>query len=52
MKNFWLQFAITEGSAVASAFLASNTTMSPQLKKALEDLIAAGQEVTLALHKG
>jgi hypothetical protein len=46
-KNFWLQFAVQEGISVAAAFVNSSSLTATQ-KKALEDFIAAGQNVAAA----
>ena len=46
-SNFWLKFAVAEALAVAQAFLSVSTLTDAQ-KKALNDLIAAGQEVDLS----
>lgn len=48
MQNFWLQFAIAEAVAVASAYVASSPNLTPAQKKALEDLVVAGQDVANA----
>jgi len=47
MKNFWLNFAISEAVSVASIFVNSSNLTSEQ-KKALEDFILAGQAVSTA----
>lgn len=52
MKNFWLNFIIAESISVVAAFLASNTTIKPETKKALEDFITAGHNLVTALQHG
>jgi hypothetical protein len=47
MKNFWLHFAIQEATSIASLFV-NSLSLKPEQKKALEDFIAAGQNVTTA----
>lgn len=42
-KNFWLKFAISEALAVAQAAVMA-TNLTDAQKKALQDLITAGQE--------
>lgn len=48
MTNFWLQFAISEATAVATAVVASDTSLTPAQKTALEALITAGAQVSAA----
>jgi hypothetical protein len=46
--NFWLQFAVAEGGAVAAAYIASNPNLSAAQKTALEAVVAATAQVSLA----
>lgn len=50
MKNFWVQFAISEALSVVQAFVASNAGMNPALKTALENFITSGQAVVSAFN--
>ncbi len=51
MSTFWLAFAINEAVGVAQVFV-QTSNIKPGLKIALENLISAGQAVTLAIQSG
>ena len=46
--NFWLNFAVAEGGAVAAAYIASNPNLTIAQKNALEAVVAAASQVSLA----
>jgi hypothetical protein len=50
-STFWIAFCITMVVSAAQAEV-SQSNIKPGLKAALENLIAAGQQVTVAIQTG